>query len=332
MGKLIKKILLVLLPIVFLHVTTVFLDPFNIFRERDNFYNSQITQNREWIVLKLLHKKKQFPQNFIMGSSRSNAYKVSDWCKFINKPKMSCFHYDGIGLGLFRTKNAIKYLDSHSSRIENLLLVVDADFFQETKNPDTYYKIQPPCVSGENQSLFYYKFIEAGIQPLFLVSHVIFLMTKNYYNFMEGRIEPTVFNKSDNNSGDLAYSYADSLIMVDSVDYYDKRIKNGELYVRTQIAKMDSPKIKEKQIKVLLEIQKILYKKNTNVKVVISPLYNQKIFNAHDKKILSDIFGKKNVFDFSGVNELSGNRGNYYESSHYRPCVAMKILKQIYSY
>jgi len=40
--------------------------------------------------------------------------------------------------------------------------------------------------------------------------------------------------------------------------------------------------------------------------------------------------GKKNVYDFSGKNKLTTPIGNYYETSHYRPHVANKIMELIY--
>jgi hypothetical protein len=41
-------------------------------------------------------------------------------------------------------------------------------------------------------------------------------------------------------------------------------------------------------------------------------------------------FGSSNVYNFSGKNEFTTDLSNYYESSHYRPLLADKILKEIY--
>ena len=47
-------------------------------------------------------------------------------------------------------------------------------------------------------------------------------------------------------------------------------------------------------------------------------------------QLLYSIFGKKNIFDFSGKNNLTEPISNYFESSHYKPNVAKIILDSIY--
>ena len=59
-------------------------------------------------------------------------------------------------------------------------------------------------------------------------------------------------------------------------------------------------------------------------------MYDQKKLNIEDLSILNALFGKENVFDFSGINQITNNLYNYYETSHYRPHVAKKIIDEIY--
>lgn len=42
------------------------------------------------------------------------------------------------------------------------------------------------------------------------------------------------------------------------------------------------------------------------------------------------LFGENNIYDFPGVNSITEDYHNYYEDSHYRPCVARFILQTIY--
>jgi hypothetical protein len=63
----------------------------------------------------------------------------------------------------------------------------------------------------------------------------------------------------------------------------------------------------------------------------VSPLYDQLKLNPQDKEKLDSIFGKHNVFDFSGINEFTKDSLNYYEASHYRPHVAKRLLEIIYT-
>ena len=64
---------------------------------------------------------------------------------------------------------------------------------------------------------------------------------------------------------------------------------------------------------------------------MISPLYDQVKFNPEDLSVLQEVFGHNQVFDFSGVNEFTTSKYNYYETSHYRPHVANEIMKKVYA-
>ena len=58
--------------------------------------------------------------------------------------------------------------------------------------------------------------------------------------------------------------------------------------------------------------------------------FDQKKINEKDLLIIEKIFGSKNVYDYSGVNEITLDIHNYYEKSHYRRRVGRKILDEIY--
>ncbi len=74
----------------------------------------------------------------------------------------------------------------------------------------------------------------------------------------------------------------------------------------------------------------MLNEDHAQYKIILSPLYSQVKLNEKDIKALCDIFGKENVFDFSGINDITNNMYNYYESYHYRPEVAKLMMDSIY--
>ncbi len=59
-------------------------------------------------------------------------------------------------------------------------------------------------------------------------------------------------------------------------------------------------------------------------------MYDQIPLEKEQLNLLYDIFGKENVYDFSGKNEFTESVFNYYENSHYRPHVAAEIMDIIY--
>ncbi|MBP7266283.1 MAG: histidine kinase, partial [Bacteroides sp.] len=49
-----------------------------------------------------------------------------------------------------------------------------------------------------------------------------------------------------------------------------------------------------------------------------------------DVKTLKRFFGKRNVFDFTGINEYTEDIHNYYEPGHYRPALGKRLMEKIY--
>lgn len=331
MKKFITNICLkYILPIIFLLIISIYWDPFKVFFSYEDFYtNNLITPNRENICFKLLQKNPNNISNFIIGSSRSLAYNTTYWCKKIQQPNKTCFHYDGINLGLFRASNAIKYL-SKKHKIKNLLLIVDIESFSETKNPDGHLRIQPPSLTNESKFLYYLTFLKASIDPKFMFYNIIYKITGKYYDFMGRHIRKSKnFHKSNNSTGDIIWHGYDQAIKSDSISYYASLKSKGTFYKRKN-KDQSKPLIYLAQINLLNEINNIVKKNNIDLKIVISPLYNQVTFNEKDKFFLINLFGNENVFDFSGKNKYTNKHTNYYESSHYKPYVANQIMDYIY--
>ena len=87
--------------------------------------------------------------------------------------------------------------------------------------------------------------------------------------------------------------------------------------------------ISEKEKDYLVEIKKILKKHNTNLKVVITPLYDLKKFSRTDSILLKEFFGN-NLYDYSGVNSITKNEYNYPDVKHFLPYISKHILDEIY--
>jgi hypothetical protein len=319
-----------ILPCIIIVVSAVVWDPFKIFFSYNDYYtNNPIYGNREDICLKLLEKTPNKISNFIIGNSRSQAYNTEYWCGLINQPHNTAFHYDGSAFGLYRLKNCIKYL-AHNYKINNVLLIVDIDFFDETTNDSRHLFIQPPKVSKESKFVYYSTFIKASLDLKFIGFNIIYKLTGNYYDFMDNCVSKSKHSILFNNTTGDVWSPYDKDIKFDSIKYYEKLISKGIFHERKNVTK-SSVLIGKEQVKLLNEIKNVIDKQNINLKIVISPLYNQIKFNESDMQFLTKLFGNKNVYDFSGKNNLTENISNYYESSHYKPCVANLIMDSVYS-
>ena len=53
--------------------------------------------------------------------------------------------------------------------------------------------------------------------------------------------------------------------------------------------------------------------------------------NPADKAYLDSLFGANHVFDYSGINDITQSKFNYYERSHYLPRIATRIIREVYT-
>jgi len=80
----------------------------------------------------------------------------------------------------------------------------------------------------------------------------------------------------------------------------------------------------------LKKIKEIFTRHNTRYKIIISPIYDQIPLEQEQLNLLYEVFGKENVYDFSGKNRFTEPISNYYETVHFKPYVAHEILNIVY--
>ena len=146
---------------------------------------------------------------------------------------------------------------------------------------------------------------------------------KDIFAINPGYIKTTAYQN------DYYYQKYDSMLAKDSAGYYV--YKKEVFYDRPELAETSAPVIGETQKKMLQEIKSIFGKNKTRFKLVVSPLYEQKKINGEDIKDLKNIFGENAIYDYSGKNEITATKTNYYESSHFKPYIAGKIMVDIYT-
>jgi hypothetical protein len=325
---LVKFAKLIIIPLAIFLVLIILWDPFRILYDYKEYYkNNNINLNREYVCYQLLEKQTN-KTNFIIGSSRSRAYDTRIWAKYLNENPNTFFHYDGNAFDLFRATNAFTFLTKHHS-IHRILLIIDYEFLHGSSTKNTHLFQQPPQVSGGSYIKFYGEFLRAAISPYFITTQIVEkIIDVKHRLFPQKNKKHRFYFTSNNSTGDILPP-AHEEIQYDSLGYYQKIIKS--LPKRNGKIKIDDAVIDKQQLRMLNEISAIIKQNNIDIKLVISPLFNQKSLHPNDVLILNSIFGKSNVFDFSGVNELTNPISNYYESSHYKPNVGNEIMHRIYA-
>jgi hypothetical protein len=113
--------------------------------------------------------------------------------------------------------------------------------------------------------------------------------------------------------------------------YYTPQLIRDEFYTRDKQQHYSEACIRENQQAMLSDIAASFRKYGTRFRIIINPLYNQEKLNPADLAYLEQLFGKEQVFDYSGINPITDDYRNYYEKSHYRPEVADAIMKFMYT-
>lgn len=208
-----------------------------------------------------------------------------------------------------------------------MLIVLDRASLSHFELLTGYSNVLPSAISGSNPLTVQLAFIQGFATPDFLFPYLKYRMTGKVELKMK-RMNP--YGRIRDSRNNDAFNPREKMIEKDGEAYWEKR--KNEFPERDGTITVNDPAIYQKQRKVLDEIMAVLCRHNTSIRVLISPDYDQKELHPDDRKILQSIFGKENVYDFSGINEFTKDYHNYYESGHYRPLLGNKLLERIYKY
>lgn len=330
MKRFLFKVILFVFPLVLPFLLFIFIDPFMMIgndkgkiKLTDNY---NVTLNRDYQSTELFLKnyEKQNYDSFILGNSRSFFYNTTVWQKYITGV---CFHFNSSAESLYGIERKLHLLDEKKVNIKNVLIVVDNSTFYTTTNSEGHLFVKHPALSGES----YVKFFKVMFKGFFykpMFAHIDLILTGKRKDYMKKYgIRKSVW-RQDHNTNQLSYFFYDSIININPKLYYDD--KEEVFYKRDSDQLYSDAVIGEEQKKLIQSISSILKSHNTKYRIVINPLYDQIKINKSDLDYLKDVFGKNNVFDFSGQNRFTDDYRNYYETSHYRPNVSSEIIEEIY--
>jgi hypothetical protein len=265
--------------------------------------------------------------SFIFGSSRSDNYMVSEWRKHTKAD--NGYHFNAAHESLYGVAKKVEYLKNQNRVMKNALFIMDAELLSGLSNDNGHIGIKHPATSGESYFQFQAEFVKDYFDKDFLFAYLDLLFTKKVKPYMtaKGVIGLDRFHY-DVTSNEFLQSYMENMIITDSPAYY-AGLKDV-FYERPATEQYSKPVIGAEQIKLLNSIKATLTAHKTDYRIVISPLYNQQKLDTTDLRILQKIFGAQYVFDFSGITEVSKDKHNYYEASHYRPHVCTAIMNKVY--
>jgi|TARA_B110000908_G_scaffold98239_1_gene115984 hypothetical protein len=335
MKRFFKKLGWFALPCFAIVALVICLDFFKVFSDYEEYYSDDlfVSLNREYICFKNLEKQAKLnkPDSFVFGSSRSQAFKCKDWQGYLT-PLNRSFHFDAGNEAIVGVLYKLKYLDRNDFKINNVLLVLDVGLLNQTslKHRNYSLNISHPEISDNSYYDFYKPFITASLNPKFVFSYFDFRTFGKHRKYMGQYIANTKYPMIMDESNMEIYYGKDLEIENDSIEFYKRTIKTGIFYDRSE-KQYDSTEVNPEMVNQFQQIKSFFEKYKTSYKFVVSPMYDQIELNKKYLSQLIKIFGKDNVFDYSGENQFTNSLGNFYEISHYRPHVARQILKEIYN-
>jgi len=314
-------------PVLFIVILYLVFDPFKVLYSYSSYYisgePSYVILNRDYVSTEtFIQKYPTFKYNsFIFGNSRSIFYEIKDWQKYLSSNK--CFHFDASGETIYGINKKINYLNANNILIKNALIIIDYETLQGISDSKGHLFLKHPILYNGDYYPFQIEYIKTFFDLDFLKAYLLFKLFDIKSKSLDDR--PFDYNSENN---EIKFTTYENMINKNPDDYYLPR--KSVFFKRDTIQQYSPIVIKDKQKEMLTEISNILRKDNANYKIIINPLYNQQKLNLADLNILKSLFGNENVFDFSGINEITNNMYNYYETSHYRPHVAKMIIDEIY--
>ncbi len=300
-------------------------DPFMVLRNY-KIYDSDVTLNEGhvgWQIYK--NRRDSLPFNsFLLGNSCTMAFPCQEWEKFLPQGSHAVRLF-GNAEGMKAILLKLQALERDQAPIRNVLMILNRASLAKTYQSSGFSHILPSEISGENPFSVQLEFLQAFILPEFLFPYLQYRLG--------GQITPSMkymnpYGRVRNSLNNDAINPRERMIEQEGEAYWEKRKK--EFPERNKETVFAERAVFLPQENLLTEIATLLKRHHTAYRLLISPDYNQKQLHPADKATLEEIFGRENVFDFSGINRYTEDYHFYYEQGHYRPLLGIELLQEIY--
>lgn len=333
MRKLSFSLLLAAIPLMAPVIIFIVVDPFMVVHNYKSFRQRPcqidvFDLNRDYIGIELFRNNYDSMKydSYIFGNSNGRAYYVENWEKHIRCH--NAMHMDAYYENLFGITGKLKLLQQNGARIKNALIIVDSSLLSGVENVDGSILRKHPLVSGENKLYFTYKMFRYFLEPGCLVPYLRAMFDR----YSIGKITPPRINNINELANEEQNANAENMLAA-GIDSFYSRYRIEKLFSRytrdNRLHYMDRV-IGEQQLPFLKEIKKRLDHDSCIYRIVVSPMYCQRQLDTNDLATLKNVFGANNVFDLSGISDITNDVHNYYDTLHYRAATANRIMDSIY--
>ena len=305
-------------------------DPFKVLYHYDAYAApdaiAPVNLNDDFVATEVFlnNYKKYNYDSYIFGNSRAKTFHINEWERHISSA--NCFQYAVSNESLYGVEKKIELLDAHGIVMKNALIVMDHFLYEQVEESPAYPK--HPILSGKSMVQFQINTFEGYFDKNFLIPYICYLFNHKTENASFPGALNNIRYRYDARANDAIPVGIDSNIDSDTAAYYNERKRL--FYQRDAVQKYETKTIGRKQIALMINIKAYFDKCKTNYKIVISPMYDQLKTDPTDLAVLTSIFGRNNVYDLSGINDITSDKHNYYEAAHYRMRISNAIMDSIY--
>ena len=324
MKKLFIRALILLLPLLMVGGYFLIGDPMKVVYEYESPLKAGVLMNDRLFQARWLNQHEQDYNAFVFGSSRSKAFKTSEWSQYLPDENLP-FHMGVNDESLYGVAKKFQYLDHQGYSIDHALLIMDHRLLSLLKNSDVHIFRDYYELTGESSGAYYQRFFNSFLNVNFLSHYVDYKMSGKVGEGNSYLWDPGF--TYDKMTGDHYYARMDSLIQHDSINYYQQQ-KEKVFYKRKPKESVDLIGGQAEQF--LHEIKAVLSRHHSDYQIIITPNYDQVQLSGNDRLKLESIFTSDKVWDVSGVNDMTSDYRNYYEHKHFKPYIATQLIKQVY--
>jgi hypothetical protein len=321
-------------PLLLATLLYVVCDPFRVLYryEFSNYYDeaAPVELNRDYASLQIFSKNyaQQKYDSFVFGSSRSFPIHCDSWQKYV--PGARPFHYPAASENLLGIAEKVRYLDERGVALKHVLIEAHTVALADVAPRSDVTHRLPYEISGESWLDFQGAMLGGYFTDLYFVKYGEYKLT--------GHVRPYAKSALGIKRGSVR---VDPLTNDYFFEAYERELADNEdaFYERraSQFPPHDGPAppcsapvIGREQEAKLAALRRIFDKQGTEFRLIISPHWDEICIHPDDLNKLHALFGDGVVSDFTGRNEISKDRRNFYDAGHVRPRVADQMLEAVY--
>lgn len=321
-----------MLPFLLLIGLYFYLDPYMLrgLREEELTRYGNVELNGDYLSTEnfLKHTPAYNYNTFVVGSSRAEPFLLEYWTPYL-QGKVEPFVYTHRGgEGFEGVSEKLIFIAQNGDSLKNVLIILSKNTFTPEPGVSEWFKLHDYRLSNTKKITFWWKSFKMYFSKGLFVRHLDYKLFGVKRGYMKSYLKQySGLKPSNTNDGNKEL---EAIISKDSTTFYEKT-KKADFYSRkAELPALEAGINPQMQAK-LSEIKRLFDAHQTKYKIVIVPVYDLQPLNRQDLAALTTVFGKENVYDFSGLNQFSATKYQFSDINHIRPRTAQAILAYIYS-